>query len=416
MSKNITIALAAIAVIILLGATCSAGFVAGQVIRPFGAASTVRALPGLSGVIGGASPQSATPRDARDLFAPFWQTWDLVHVQYVDQPVSDEKLMRGAIKGMLESLGDQHTSYMDPDQQKAMDARLNGQEYEGIGAFVDTTGTYLKIISPMPGSPAEKAGLKTNDLIVAVDGEDMAGKDGEYIRQHVIGPKGTTVTLTIRRSSIEKPFDVKVQRAAIITPTIENRLLDGQIGYIRLYSFGDKTGDDLKAALTELLAKKPVGLILDLRDNGGGFLKTGIEVSSQFVSSGVVMYEEFGDGNRKTYDAIAGGLAPNIPLIVLINQGSASASEIVAGAIRDRGRGKLVGVTSYGKGSVQLVTELNNNEGAVRITTAKWMTPSGKSINKQGLTPDVEVKMTPEDQDNNRDPQLQRAIDLLLGK
>ena len=313
---------------------------------------------------------------------------------------------------MMAALGDQHTSYLDPVQFEQSTEQLQGQEYEGIGAWVDISGDYLTIISPMPGSPAEKAGLRPDDKVIGVDGEDVTGLDGESVRQKVIGPRGSTVTLTILREG-EEHFDVVVERASIVVPSVDAKMLDGQIGYIQLYTFGDDTARDLHNAIEELSDQNPVGLILDLRNNGGGYLETAIDVASEFIPDGIVMYEEYGDGRRDTYEARRGGTAIDIPLVILINEGSASASEIVAGAIQDRGRGLLVGETSYGKGSVQTYNALVNEQGAVRITIARWLTPNGRQINEVGLEPDVKVEITEEDLAADLDPQLDRAIELL---
>ena len=359
-------------------------------------------------------PAPALSRE--ELLKPFWQAWDLVHEQFVDQPVDDTLLMRGAIKGMMEALNDQHTSYLDPVQYKESSDRLEGAEYEGIGAWVDVTGEYLTIISPMPGSPAEAAGLKPGDTVIAVNGEDMTGKDGLTVRSLVLGPRGTDVTLTIQRSGVEEPFDVVVTRANIIVPSVTSKMLENDIAYINLLTFGDDTSQDLRKALEELLSQNPKGLILDLRYNGGGYLDTAIDVGSEFIKDGVLMYEQFGDGSRRTFESNGKGLATDIPIIVLINEGSASASEIVAGAIQDRGRGELVGVTSYGKGSVQIFTPLDDEQGAVRITVARWLTPNGNTIHEIGLTPDVEVEITEEDINQDLDPQLAKAIEMLLAK
>ena len=417
-SKSIIIVVSFLIALILLVGACSAGFVAGQVYSPSLVSSSVLA-PFLSKP---ASQQIPTPasqaesnQDLAELFVPFWQAWDLVKERYVDQPVDEEAMMRGAIRGMLESLGDEHTSYLDPDMFGLTNAHLQGQEYEGIGAWVDTGGDYLTIISPMPGSPAEKAGLRPNDKIIAIDGEDMTGVDGEVARQKVLGPEGSVVILTVQRESVE-PFDVEVTRAAIVVPSVEAKMMDGNIGYVRLYTFGDNTADDLRTALKDLIAQEPVGLVLDLRNNGGGYLDTAIEVVSEFVGDGVVMFEEYGDGSRVPFDAKKGGLATKIPMVVLVNEGSASASEIVAGAIQDLGRGLLVGTTSFGKGSVQTIQELTNQQGAVRVTIARWLTPDGRQINGVGLEPDYVVVLTEEDLTAGLDPQLQKAIELLLGK
>jgi len=357
--------------------------------------------------------QASTPKELKDLFGPFWQTWELVHEEYVDQPVDNELLMRGAIRGMLDSLGDPHTSYLDPEEYKSLTTQLQGEDtYEGIGAWVNTTKDYLTIISPMPGSPAEKVGLRTGDKIIAIDGEDMTGVDGELVRKRVLGPAGSTVTLTILRTG-KDPFDVKITRAKITVPSVDYRMLDNDIAYVRVLIFADNTKDELVKALKDLMRQNPRGLILDLRGNGGGYLQSAIDVASEFVTKGVIVTEEYGDGTRRSYDAQRGGLATDIPMVVLINEGSASASEIVAGAIQDLGRGQLVGVKSYGKGSVQIPTALKNNQGAVRITVARWLTPKGRTIQGVGLTPDVEVTISDEDFANDRDPQLVKAVDLL---
>jgi carboxyl-terminal processing protease len=357
---------------------------------------------------------ASTRREREELFEAFWQTWDAIHDRYVDQPVDDITLMRGAIAGMLESLGDEHTTYLDPDLQKAFNARLNGEEYEGIGAWVDIQGEYLTIISPMPGSPAEKAGIKPGDEIIAVDGEDMTGIDGELVLKRVKGPAGTTVVLTIRRAEVEELFDVTVERRVILTPTVEYRLLEeNNLAYLRLLTFGSDTSEQVRDALKEMLAQNPDGLILDLRYNGGGYLPTAIEIVSEFIPDGVVMIEEYGDGSQKTFESLGNGVATKIPLVVLVNEGSASASEIVAGAIQDLGRGKLVGMTSFGKGSVQNVLPLVNDQGQIRVTTARWLTPNGRQINKIGLEPDFTVEISEDDFNAGIDPQLDKAIELL---
>jgi carboxyl-terminal processing protease len=196
-------------------------------------------------------------------------------------------------------------------------------------------------------------------------------------------------------------------------PSIESRMLTDNIAYVRLFIFSDVVGDELRDTLKKMLVQNPNGIILDLRNNGGGYLTSAVDVASEFVDKGVVMYEESGDGTRKPLEAVKGGLATGIPLVILVNEGSASASEIVAGAIQDMQRGKLVGVTTYGKGSVQMPTTLMNNEGAVRITIARWLTPKGRTINGVGLTPDYEVPITDADISAGRDPQLDKAIEVL---
>ncbi|NOY98496.1 MAG: S41 family peptidase [Chloroflexi bacterium] len=410
MNKTLRYILIGLLAFVLLTGAFSGGFVAGH----YWPAASEQAPSDLAPT---PLPQAetATPDELQTLFAPFWQSWQIVHDQYVDQPVDDTKLMEGAIRGMLESLGDQHTSYMDPDQYLQANMDIEG-EYNGIGAWVDSTGEYLTIVSPMPDSPAEQAGLKPGDQIIAVDGEDMTGIAGELVIRRVLGPAGSTVHLTVRREGADEPLEFDVIRAHITVPSVDGKMLDDNIGYVHIYTFGANTTSELRSTLEDLLAQNPQGLIIDLRNNGGGFLQTAIEVGSEFIPKGkVILYEQYGDGSRDTHKAIPGGLATEIPLVVLINEGTASASEVVAGAIQDYGRGQLVGVTSFGKGSVQNWIELSDNQGAVRVTIAKWLTPNERTIHKIGLDPDVVVEMTKEDYEAERDPQLDKAVEVLSG-
>lgn len=415
-SKGLLYVIGGLMVLILLGSSCAAGIFVGHTLLPNNnsvgvTSSQLQSTPNQSDL----SSEAGNPDDLKELFSPFWESWQIVHDQYVDQPVDNEKLMQGAIRGMLDSLGDPHTSYMDPFQFNQANIPLEG-EYEGIGAWVDPTGQYLTIVSPMPGSPAEKVGLKPGDQIIAVDGQDMTGIDGELVIRQVLGPAGTIVKLTVNRESLSEPFDVDVTRANITIPSTDSRMLEGNIAYVHLLTFGDKSTSELRQDLKDLLAQDPVGLIFDLRNDGGGALKTAIEVASEFVGDGVIMYEEYGDGRRDTYSAIKGGLATQIPLVVLINEGSASASEIVAGAIQDHDRGLLVGTTSFGKGSVQNWIPLENNEGAIRVTIARWLTPNERTIHEIGLQPDVVVELSDQDIQDGKDPQLDKAVELITQK
>jgi carboxyl-terminal processing protease len=403
----------AVAVIMLLG-SFSGGFLVGHFIP-------LQRTAGLPGLVSNPEPvptvsaqqQATTPDGLDTLFQPFWEAWNIVHDEYVDQPVNDLSLMQGAIRGMMEALGDEHSSYMDPQTFQDANESLSG-EYEGIGAWVDTTADYLTVISPIPGSPAEKVGIEPGDKIVAIDGDDMTGIDAELVRQRVLGPAGSTVVLTVARDGESDPLEFTIVREKIVIKSAVGKMLDNNIGYIQITTFGDKTTPELRAALKELLAQNPDGLIIDLRNNGGGYLQTSVEVASEFISDGVILYEQYGDGQRDTYRALKNGQATEIPLVVLINEGTASASEIVAGAIQDHERGQLIGVTSYGKGSVQNWVPLSNNQGAVRVTIAKWLTPDERTIQGTGLTPDVEVEITDEDRQADLDPQLDKAIEVLL--
>lgn len=400
------ILMAMLATLLVLG-TLIVGMIAG-VYLPDQVVSALK-LPGLP------TTSLSDQNEREELFKPFWQAWDLIHQEFMIQPIDDEKLMQGAIRGMMDSLGDPHTSYMNPDEYRQMSDPLEG-EYEGIGAVVDITGDYVVLISFFPGSPAELAGLKPGDMVVAVNGSDMTGVDGYLVLRQIRGPAGSEVTLTLKRKDQDEPVTVTLKRQKIQMNSVESEMLEGDIAYIQLLTFGEKTTDEMKQAIKNLDQENPKGLILDLRGNGGGFLNTAIEVASQFLKTDVVMVEEYGTGEKKTFNTIAGGIAKDIPMVVLIDGGSASASEIVAGALQDTGRAKLVGEKSYGKGSVQNWIPLKNDQGAIRISIARWLTPNDRQINAKGLDPDFEVKFTEEDIKSLNDVQLKKAIEILKGE
>ena len=411
MNKTVaTIAGVFVAVILLAGAF-SGGFIVGHLSPARGQLPVIDDLnPFNTGPT--SEQQAATPGELQTLFVPFWEAWNIVHEQFVDQPVDDTVLMQGAIRGMMEALGDDYTYYMEPRVFESETLSLQGS-YEGIGAYVDVEGDYLTIISPIQGSPADEAGLQPGDKVIAIDGEDMTGVAPEEARQKVLGPDGSEVTLTIAREGQQEPLEFVITRSKIVIRSAEGRMLDDGIGYVDINTFGDNTTQELRQALDELMAQNPRGLIIDLRNNGGGYLSTSIEVSSEFIEDGVVLYEQFGDGKREEYSAMGNGRATEIPLVVLINEGSASASEILAGALQDYGRAKLVGMQSFGKGSVQIRQPLSN-QGAARVTIAKWLTPDERAIEDVGLTPDVIVEMTQEDFDAELDPQLDAAVETML--
>jgi len=386
------------------------GFIAGRYTS--GAAVDVPVLAGLEDTRPGAG---GTPADLEALFEPFWQAWNLVHEDFVDQPLDDTQLMQGAINGMMAALGDEHSSYMPPDDYNIISEDQSG-EFEGIGAYVDgEDGRGLRIVSPFPGSPAEEAGLLPRDLIIAVNGTDITALNEAEAIGLVRGPAGSTVILTILREAgagqPEETREFSVTRARITIASVEGEILAGSIAYVKVNDFGARTTRELRDTLRELMRSDPAGLVLDLRGNPGGFLSTAIDVTSQFLPRGtLVMREEFGDGREVQYEAERGGLATEIPLVVLIDEGSASASEIVAGAIQDNERGVLVGATSYGKGSVQNWHELRGDNGAIRVTVARWYTPNGRSIHALGIAPDVAVELSEDNHAAGEDPQLDEAL------
>lgn len=407
-NKPVRVVLISFLVLILMAGSFSGGFITGH----FYTASNPSLL-GSTPTTTASSTSDATPQDLQTLFKPFWEAWQIVHDNYVDQPVDNTALMRGAITGMMNSLGDQHSSYMTPQEYTDANVSINGK-YTGIGAWVDTTGEYLTVVSPMKGFPAEKAGLQPGDEIRAVDGVDMTGINPELVRLKVVGPAGSSVHLSIFRTGSDKLLEFDIVREEIVIPSVTGEITKDNIAYVSITTFGDTTAADLQKVLGELMAKQPKGLILDLRNNGGGYLNAAIDVASEFIGSGVIVYEQYGDGTRQTFEAKPGGLATEIPMVVLVNEGSASASEIVAGAIQDHARGKLVGVTTYGKGSVQQWIPLSEDQGAVRVTVAKWLTPNDRTIDKIGLTPDAVVERTIDDIKAGKDPQLDAAVNLLL--
>jgi carboxyl-terminal processing protease len=412
LTKTLQVILAAALGVLLLVGSFSGGFIAGHVL-PRASTDSAGLLPILPAATVPPAVNTATPADLQDLFMPFWEAWQIVHTQYVDQPVDDTLLMQGAIRGMVEALGDPQSSYMDPSTYQEENSELEGV-YEGIGAIVDTAGPYLTIISTFPASPAEEAGILSGDQIIALDHEDMTGIDPEVVRQRVKGPAGTMVHLTIARPGESAPLEYDITRAEITRTSASGEILDNGIAYVQVTTFGENTTKELISTLRKLMAENPRGLILDMRNNGGGYLQTAVEVVSQFQPDGVVLYEEYGDGTKKPYQAIRGGLATKIPMVVLINEGTASASEITAGALQDYGRAKVVGVVSYGKGSVQNWVAISNEQGAVRVTIARWLTPKDRQIDGKGLTPDVYVERTAADRQADRDPQLDVAVEVLM--
>lgn len=412
-NKILRIGLVSLFVLVSGGGLFGAGFIMGHVTAADGSSASLPLLGGGSAPV--ADPgQGGTPAELSGKFAPFWEAWTLVHEEYVDQPVDDQELAYGAIKGMLEALGDRHTGYSTPDESEILFSDASG-ELEGIGAEVTDKGDFVEIVSPLPGSPAEAAGILPGDLIIGVDGEDTTGQDLFTVITKVRGPAGTTVRLKIIREGETEPLEFEIVRAKITIPSVESKMLDGQIGYVRVNSFGDKTVSELKTQLKALMDENPKGLILDLRGNPGGYRDAAIDVASQFIGDGTIMIQRYGDGHQEVFDATKGGLATDVALVVLVNKGSASASEIVAGAIQDRKRGTVLGEQSYGKGTVQDWRPLSHDQGSVRITIARWLTPDERSIDKVGITPDVEVKLTKEDRAARLDPQLDAAVQLLTG-
>lgn len=355
-----------------------------------------------------ASAQRTTPSDLQADFGVFWEVWNLVDRKfYTTEPLDQRQMIYGAITGMLRSLGDDYTVFEDPDTAAHTRERIAGQ-FEGIGAYVDYVDSALTIVSPIEESPAAKAGLLAGDIVVRVDNNELApllhGLDrNEATRKAVSlirGPKGSTVQLTILRPSTNETLEFNIVRDAVPLISVRHRMLDGNIAHIQLSEFRETTAGELDRALNEVLSQEPSGIILDLRNNPGGLLTSAQEVLGRFVPDGAALIEEFGDGRTETIPIRRTAGVPSvfdIPMVVLINQGSASASEIVAGALRDHERATLVGDQTFGKGSVQSVDRLSDGSLA-RITIAHWFTPNRTEIHQKGIAPDAYVPFLEDEQ------------------
>jgi carboxyl-terminal processing protease len=354
-----------------------------------------------------------TPADFQKDMPVFWEAWKIINDNFYAVPIDQEKLTYGAVGGMVEALGDEHTAFVDPKRAAYLQQQLQGS-FEGIGATVEMVGGRLTIIAPIKGTPAEKAGLQAGDVILQVDDTLIQNMDVMQAISLIRGPKGTNVRLKVQRGS-NPAFELTITRNTINVPEVTSKMLeDDTIAYIELTEFGDKAPAELRKALNESLAKNPKALIFDLRGNPGGYLHIAIEVASEFIDQGkVVLIEKFKTGQKKTYEAQGGGLATKIPMILLVNEGSASASEILAASLRDYKRAIIVGQKSFGKGSVQ-TTHTLSDDSQLRVTIANFYSPNDVTINDVGVTPDIEVP-DPTEYERSRgiDPQLQKAIDMI---
>ena len=347
-------------------------------------------------------------------FNLYWEVWDSLKNQFVDKnKVSDQELFYGSLKGLAQSTGDPYTVFMSPKEAKEFTDDLAGT-FEGIGAEVGMRNDITTIISPLDGMPAQKAGLRPGDKIYAVDGKSTLGLTVDEVVKKIRGPKGTKVTLTII-SGKDKPRDITIIRSLIVTKSVKAEMRADGFFLVRISNFNNDTEGLFNETVNTILLKNPKGIILDLRNNPGGYLETAVKLASEWVEEGPIVAEQFSDNRRNEYPAKGNARLKNFPTIVLVNGGSASASEILAGALRDYKKATIVGETTFGKGSVQTLSDLS--EGAMlKVTVAKWLTPAGDFINEKGLKPNIEVKMTTTDLDKGLDPQLNKALELLKAK
>jgi carboxyl-terminal processing protease len=397
------------------------GFASGQTTQPAAVAAPSATKAPVSAPASSATPEksassgaSDTPADAPldKSFPTFWEAYQLLQQEYYgDDLATGKKLEYDAIRGMIYGLEDQFTSFVDPGAAKIMEENSTGS-FSGIGAGVQLNKVRaLQITKIYPNSPAEKAGLKVGDIITEVDGKSIVGGDINEQVSKVRGPEGSTATFTVVREGEDKPFKVDITRAKIAIELVESRMLDGNVAYVSLSEFGSATtAKQLQDAIQSLLDENPKGLVFDLRGDPGGFLDQAIDVADLFLPEGVVLYERSKNGDEQVFRSDDRGIAQDIPLVVLVDGGSASASEIVAGAIQDRGRGKLIGEKTFGKGSVQQINRLEDGS-QLRITIARWFTPNNRGIHGEGIEPDITVA---HGDDPKLDPQLDRAVEYLL--
>ncbi len=340
------------------------------------------------------------------------EVWDFIRKNHISESPDQTKAVYGALQGMVESLEDPYTVFLTPEDTESFRDEIGGI-FEGIGAEIGMKDEQLVIIAPLPESPAERAGLLAGDRVESIDGTPTLGMTLDEAVGRIRGNKGTTVTLVIRKPGVDTPQEVQIVRESITVKSVRLTMQDGGIGTIKLSYFGAQTEQEMRDAANQFLLKGGKGLILDMRSNPGGFLNTAVSLSSFFMEKDkVVVIERFKDGSQTEYKSTDGGELKGIPLIVLVDQGSASAAEIMAGALQDHRLATLVGTKTFGKGSVQQLEEFKDGS-SLKLTVAKWLTPQERSINEQGITPDVEVGMTKEDYDANRDPQMDKALLLI---
>ncbi|MBI2848586.1 MAG: S41 family peptidase [Chloroflexi bacterium] len=359
-----------------------------------------------------ALPLNPLSRGVDDQFRIFWEAWRIVEKDFVDKKALDpQKMTRGAIKGMLESLGDPHTTYVEPEIYKTEQADLFGS-FQGIGAQVTMRNRQLVVIAPIEDSPAEKAGVRAGDRIFRIDDQDTSKMSLAEAVGKIRGSRGSKVRLSILHDGENKPVELEIVRGDIKLQSVSSRYLPDNIAYIRIAFVSQRTNDELIQALKEAQNRRVKGLVLDLRNNPGGLLDTTIDVASQFLKEGIVVYQVDGKGERTPYPVKSGGLAIDLPLALLVNKGTASAGEIIGGALQDARRAILIGEETFGKGSVNQFHSLSDGS-AIYVTFARWITPKGHQIEGKGLSPDIEVAFTEDDANNDKDPQLDRATQYL---
>lgn len=362
-----------------------------------------------------------TPPDEISVdFEPFWEVWQLIDERFVtsEDSANTQDKVWGAISGLAQSLGDPYTEFLVPEDTEMFEEELSGV-FGGVGMEIDLRDDLITVVSPLHGTPAEAAGLIPGDAVIAIDGESALDLSVYEAVEKIRGEIGTTVTLTLLRDDVPQPFDVSIVRDVIAVPTIDTELRSDGIFVLRLFNFGATSPQLFEEGITEFIASGSDKLILDLRGNPGGFLEAAIDIASWFLPSGTTVVAERYDSSEDNGEVLHRSRGYNVfsddtEIIVLIDRGSASASEIVAGALREYEVAQLVGTQTFGKGSVQELIDISG-DAALKLTVARWYTPLGHSISDGGLAPDIEVELTLDDIQTGNDIQFEKAIELLGG-
>lgn len=342
----------------------------------------------------------------------FWEVWDLVKEKHIDgEKVKDQDLLYGAMSGLVSSLKDPYSDFLPPEDSLKFEEDVRGS-FGGVGMEIESRDNQLVVVAPMKDTPAYRAGIEAGDYILKADGEDISKLDAISAVKKIRGEVGTKVVLSIFRDSFKEPKDFTLIREVIKVPTLEWEM-KGDIAYIKLLSFNENSIPLFYEAIVKSLFSGAKGLVLDLRNNPGGYLEVATRLSGWFVDNGkIVVSEQFRDGKKQDFTAVGNEALKNFPTVILVNKGSASASEILAGSLRDLRGIKLVGETTFGKGTVQELNYLADGS-MIKLTIAKWVLPSGKIIDKEGLEPDFKVEITEKDKEAKKDSQLDKALEVL---
>lgn len=396
--------------VIALFASYGGGYVVGrgEVSRP--PSDTVET----SGKVGGKGKKAEwLSKDVE--FGVYWDVWEWLQDHYIDRPIAEPKLLYGSLAGLVASLGDPYSVFLEPKDAEDFNQELQGT-FDGIGAEIGIRENKLTIISPLTESPAETVGLKPMDWILKIDEIDTNGINLEDAVRYIRGPRGSQVTLRIMREGFDEPKEFAITRDIITIVSVTYELKEGAIGYIKISNFHADTNERVRNAVHDLLSKNVNSVILDMRNNPGGYLNSAVDIASYWVAEGTpIVLERTADQKTREFKAARNQVFNGMPTVVLVNRGSASASEIVAGALQDYKLATIVGEQTFGKGSIQELQEFSGG-AAVKLTVARWLTPKERQIDREGISPDTEVKLSEEDTKADKDPQMEKALEILADK